>query len=200
MTSSSSLLLPTLYLGGCVIAMSGTKSQPLFGPNEARDQYYSLLSADKPVPELFLKSALLRRGMEAVKRVSQLQVEKQTLQQLMRQGTVGDSLWVEFQIAEQQEMAELQEIVGEANTFREGWGQFVLQTAAQMVEHEKLKELQVEMGRIREKEEKDAKKREEREKIEEEREKVKKEKERERALEELLKAEESEKKKGGKKK
>lgn len=181
--------------------LAAAQSDPWFGTNEAREQYIALLSSETAVPEVHLKAALLRRAMEAVRRMSQLQTEKPALQQLMRQGAVGDDLWQHFQVAEQQEMAELQEIVAEANTYVQGWGQYVVQTAAQMVEHEKLKDLKEEMKKVKEKEEKEAKRREEKEKIEEEKEKIRKEKEREKALEELLKEdEESKKKKSGKKK
>ncbi|RUS22936.1 Sec62/63 complex, subunit Sec66, partial [Endogone sp. FLAS-F59071] len=171
-----------------------SQSDPWFGTNEAREQYIALLSAEDPVPELHLKAALLRRAMEAVRRMSQLQAEKPALQQLMRQGAVGDDLWQHFQVAEQQEVADLQEIVAEANTYAPGWGQYVLQNAAQMVEHQKLKDLKEEMKKVKEKEEKEAKRREEKEKIEEEKEKARKEKEREKALEELLKEDEKKKK------
>ena len=134
--------------------------------------------------------------MADVKRLVHIQQEKPPLNALLRAGTVGDDLWKEFTVAEQETMAELQEVVAEANTYKEGWGQTIFTTAAQMVEHEKQKIILDEMKTRKEEEERLAKLQEERE-LRETKEKVKtdaekREREAKKAAEELLKQEEVE--------
>ncbi|KAL0095185.1 Sec62/63 complex, subunit Sec66 [Phycomyces blakesleeanus] len=196
----NSLILPAIYLGGCIAAMSGfsylyrraTNFQPIepwFPENVEKEQYIQLLNCETPVPEHHLKAALLRRAMEAVRRLVQVQQEKPALQQLMRTGSIGDDLWRDFGVAEQDIMAELQEVVGEANTYKENWGQTIFSTAAQMLEHEKQKAMLVEMKELKEVEDKKRKA-------------MEKDLERDakRAEEELLREEEEEKKKAKAKK
>ncbi|KAI8377983.1 Pre protein translocase subunit Sec66-domain-containing protein [Radiomyces spectabilis] len=137
--------------------------------------------------------------MEAVRRLVQVQQEKPALQQLMRTGSVGDDLWRDFSVAEQEIMHELQETANEANTYKEGWGQSIFSSAAQMLEHEKQKQMQVEMKTLRENEMKRQQVQEQREEREalatEEREKERRAKEAKKAEEALLRMEEEEKKK-----
>ncbi|KAF7732782.1 translocation protein S66 [Apophysomyces ossiformis] len=202
----NSLLLPALYLGGCIAAMSvfsfvyrratGFKPvDPWFPENVEKEQYIALLNCETPVPEHHLRAALLRRAMEAVRRLVQVQQEKPALQQLQRTGSIGDDLWRDFTVAEQEILMELQEISQEANTYKEGWGQTIFSLAAQMLEHEKQKQLQTEMKNLREVEEKKrliAEKRQQKEAQEAEERRLKEAK---KAEEELLRMEEEEKKK-----
>lgn len=59
--------------------------------------------------------------------------DKQVLASLVKQGTVGDDIWMEFTLSEKELEQEIVEIVAEANTFKEGWGQTILQTASEVV-------------------------------------------------------------------
>ncbi|KAI8984388.1 Pre protein translocase subunit Sec66-domain-containing protein [Mycotypha africana] len=201
----NTLFLPAVYLGGCIAAMSAFsfvyrratmfKSMEAWFPiNTQKEEYIALLNCEPAVPEYHLRAALLRRAMEAVRRLVQIQQEKPALQQLMKTGSIGDDLWHEFQAAEQEITAELQEISMEANTFKEGWSQTIFSTAAQMLEHEKQKKLQVEMKAMLEKETLRKKKEEEREATEAKMNEAKREKEAKKAEEELLRMEEEEKK------
>ncbi|KAG1144686.1 hypothetical protein G6F37_006203 [Rhizopus arrhizus] len=201
----SSLLLPTVYLGGCIAAMSAFSYvyrrasgahvvDSWFPLNKQKEEYIALLNAEPSVPEFHLKAALLRRAMEAVRRLVQIQQEKPALQQLMKMGSIGDELWREFNAAEQETTGELQEIAMEANTFKENWGQTIFSTAAQMLEHEKQKKLQQEMKLMLEKEAELKKRKEEEAKENEAREHERRIKESKKAEEELLKMEEQEKK------
>ncbi|KAI9250510.1 Pre protein translocase subunit Sec66-domain-containing protein [Phascolomyces articulosus] len=199
------LALPALYLGGCIAAMSvfsfvyrrvtGIKTvEPWFSDNNEKEQYIVLLNTEKPVPEQHLRAALLRRAMEAVRRLVQIQQEKPALQQLMRMGSIGDDLWRDFSVAEQQTMMELQEVSQEANTYKSNWGQTIFSTAAQMLEHEKQKVLQQEMKAMKEAEEKRRLMQEKELKLAEEREQERRLKEAKQAEEDLLKMEEEEQK------
>ncbi|KAG2218731.1 hypothetical protein INT45_006883 [Circinella minor] len=201
----NSLALPALYLGGCIAAMSvfsfvyrrvtGIKTvEPWFSENNEKEQYIILLNAEKPVPEHHLRAALLRRAMEAVRRLVHIQQEKPALQQLMRMGSIGDDLWRDFSVAEQQTMMELQEVSQEANTYKSNWGQTIFSTAAQMLEHEKQKILQKEMKTMKEAEEKRKEIQEKEFKMAEEREQERRLQEAKKAEEDLLKMEEEEQK------
>jgi hypothetical protein len=59
--------------------------------------------------------------------------DKQVLAKLVKQGTVGDDIWTEFTLSEKEIEQEIMAIVAEANTFKEGWGQTILQTASEIV-------------------------------------------------------------------
>ncbi|OZJ06385.1 hypothetical protein BZG36_00675 [Bifiguratus adelaidae] len=141
-------LFSMIYRRSKVVA----EAEPWFPPHMEREKYISLLSAEPAVPEYHLKTALLRRAMEDVKRLAQLQQEKPALQQLQRQGTIGDDLWLQFTVTEQELMRELQEVVAEANTYKAGWGQYIVTTAAQMLEYEKQREVAAEMKSMKERE------------------------------------------------
>ncbi|KAI8140153.1 Sec62/63 complex, subunit Sec66 [Fennellomyces sp. T-0311] len=161
----SSLLLPTAYLGGCVAAMSifshiyrkaknAKMIEPWFPVNQEKEQYIALLNTDEETEEHHLKAALLRRAMEAVRRLLLVQQEKPALVQLMRSGHIGDDIWHDFQIAEQETMTEIQEILAEATTYSKDWGKTIFTTANQMLEAEKQKEAKKDVLLMREQEEK----------------------------------------------
>lgn len=77
--------------------------------------------------------ALLLRAMESIVRVLSMREDKQVLSRLVKQGTVGDDIWTEFTLSEKELEAEIMAIIEEANTFKNGWGQTILQTASEMV-------------------------------------------------------------------
>ena len=104
--------------------------------------------------------------MTVVERIKKLREDKPALLTLVQKGAVGDELWNSFLKAEQEIQAEIMEVSAEANTFKEDWGQTILQTASEMIQHQKHKEIPEKMKELKEKEEKSLKKREEREKIE----------------------------------
>ena len=101
-----------------------------------------------------MKAALLRRAMEAVRRLLLVQQEKPALVQLMRSGHIGDEVWLDFQTAEQETMNEIQQVLAEASTYSKDWGQTIFTTASQMLESEKQKEAKKGVLLMREQEEK----------------------------------------------
>jgi translocation protein SEC66 len=56
---------------------------------------------------------------------------------LLNKGSIGDDTLARFAAAEKELEAEIVEVVGEANTFREGWGQLIFATASEMAHSEK---------------------------------------------------------------
>lgn len=79
--------------------------------------------------------------MEDVRLIWSVRDSKQALQTLLQKGQVGDELWEQFLQAEKELEAEIVEVVGEANTFQEGYGQQIFAIASEMVSHERWKEI-----------------------------------------------------------
>lgn len=65
--------------------------------------------------------------------------DKPALQALLQKGSVGDDLWNSFLAAEKEMEAEIVEVMAEANSFVEGWGPAIFQTANEMIANEKMR-------------------------------------------------------------
>ncbi|KAG0208297.1 translocation protein S66 [Mortierella sp. GBA30] len=160
-----SVWLAIIYIGGWILSMrvfgyfwknrklAINDAEPWFGEHVSRNQYIALLQQTEPeATDTQLTAALLRRAMEDVTRVLAMREDKQVLANLVKQGTVGDDIWAQFSLAEKEIEAEIMAVIEEANTFKEGWGQTILQTASEMVAHEKTKQLQKELAARKEEE------------------------------------------------
>jgi translocation protein SEC66 len=79
--------------------------------------------------------------MADVLRVIRLREDKPALQALLQKGSIGDDLWNSLLAAEKELEAEIMEVVAEANTFVEGWGQVIFPTANEMIANEKMRSL-----------------------------------------------------------
>lgn len=106
-----------------------------------RNTYVTLLQmADPPASDALLKAALVRRAVADVKRVLQIREDKAALQNLLQKGCVGDDLYNSLLAAEKEMEAEIVEVVTEANSFVEGWGQIIFPTANEVIANEKIRE------------------------------------------------------------
>lgn len=115
---------------------------PYFPSHPERDVYVTLLQQnDPPVHEALLKAALVRRAMTDVTRVVKLREDKPALQNLLQKGSIGDDLWNSLLQAEKELEAEIMEVVAEANTFVEGWGTVIFQTAGELIANEKMRSI-----------------------------------------------------------
>ncbi|KAJ7343553.1 translocation protein sec66 [Mycena albidolilacea] len=149
----ASVLVPVLYMfivfGGLAVFSyiyrrnTRTKSLPPYFPSHAdRNVYVTLLQkTDPPASDQLLKSALVRRAMADVLRVLRLREDKPALQALLQKGSIGDDLWNSLLTAEKELEAEIMEVVAEANSFVEGWGQVIFPTANEMIANEKMRSL-----------------------------------------------------------
>ncbi|KAH9951930.1 Pre protein translocase subunit Sec66-domain-containing protein [Amylocystis lapponica] len=149
----ASVLVPVLYVvivfGSLLVFSSFYRRRnativydPYFPQHRERDIYVSLLQkSDPPAPESLLKAALVRRAMTDVSRILRLREDKPALQNLLQKGSIGDDLWNSFLAAEKELEAEILEVVGEANTFVEGWGSVIFQTATEMMHNERMRAL-----------------------------------------------------------
>jgi len=145
----ASVLVPVFYIfvvfGGLFIfghfyrKRSATKQiEPYFPRHLERDIYVTLLQrTDPPASDALLKAALVRRAIADVQRILRMREDKQALQNLLQKGSIGDDLWNSLLAAEKELEAEIVEVHAEANTFVEGWGQVLFQTASEMVANEK---------------------------------------------------------------
>lgn len=132
------------YAASChVFAHSPTYSsdkiiEPYFPRHHERDTYVTLLQrTNPPASNALLKAALVRRAIADVQRILRLRDDKQALQNLLQKGSVGDDLWNSLLAAERELEAEIVEVHAEANSFVEGWGHLLFQTASEMLANEK---------------------------------------------------------------
>jgi len=149
----ASVLVPVLYVvlvfGSLFLFSSWYRkrvanrlTEPYFPSHPDRNVYVTLLGrTDPPTNDALLKSALVRRAMADVQRVLQIREDKPALQNLLQKGSVGDDLWNSLLAAERELEAEIMEVIAEANTFVEGWGTVIFQTANEMVANEKMRAL-----------------------------------------------------------
>lgn len=86
-----------------------------------------------------MKSALLRRAMADVQRVVRIREDKPALQNLLQKGSIGDDLWNSLLNAEKELEVEIMEVIAEANSFVEGWGQVIFPSANEMLANEKMR-------------------------------------------------------------
>ena len=128
--------------------------EPYFPSHPERNAYITLLQkTDPPAHDALLKSALVRRAMADVQRVLRIREDKPAMQTLLQKGSIGDDLWNSLLAAEKELEVEIMEVVAEANSFVEGWGQVIFPTANEMLANEKMRaafdqtnELKAEIG------------------------------------------------------
>ncbi|KAG6814327.1 hypothetical protein H0H92_013452 [Tricholoma furcatifolium] len=118
---------------------SSQSYEPYFPSHPERNAYVTLLQSDPRPSDSLLKAALVRRAMADVQRVIRIREDKPALQNLLQKGSIGDDLWNSLISAEKELEAEIMEVVGEANSFVEGWGQVIFPTANEMLANEKMR-------------------------------------------------------------
>jgi len=111
--------------------------------------YISLLQLSPPPSEVLLKAALLRRATADVQRIIAFREDKTALQALLQKGCIDDELWNAFLAAEKELEAEIVEVVNEANSFREGWGQFIFNSASEVVNNIKQRDIVLSAPKMR---------------------------------------------------
>ncbi|RXW23381.1 hypothetical protein EST38_g2472 [Candolleomyces aberdarensis] len=147
----ASILVPVAYLiivfGGLFIFShfyrkhtSTRVYEPYFPSHPERNAYITLLQqTDPPASDSLLKSALVRRAMADVQRVLRIREDKPALQNLLQKGSIGDELWSSLLAAEKELEIEIMEVISEANSFVDGWGQVIFPTANEMIANEKMR-------------------------------------------------------------
>ncbi|KAG0054475.1 translocation protein S66 [Gryganskiella cystojenkinii] len=159
----SSVWLAITYIGGWIVSMrifgyfwknrklAINDAEPWFPENVARSQYIALLQQTEPeASDAQLQTALLKRAVEGVVRVLSMREDKQVLANLVKRGTVGDDIWTQFTVSEKELETEILAIIEEANTFKKGWGNTILQSASELVMQEGVKQADELMKRKKE--------------------------------------------------
>lgn len=129
--------------------VSKTSIEPWFPTHPTREVYMSLLADEPPAPDNLLKAALLSRAITDVQRIWRLKDDKVALANLHTRGLVGDDTMTRFAAAEKELEAEIVDVISEANTFKQGWGQFLFATATEMAQAEKTKEAVINMHKTK---------------------------------------------------
>jgi len=99
-----------------------------------------------------VKSALLLRAIEDVKRIWRIRDDKAALTSLHTRGLLGDDTKARFEFAEKELEAEILDVVQEANSFKQGWGTLIFATATEMAQAERTRETVLNIPKIRQRE------------------------------------------------
>lgn len=130
-------------------ATSATSSSSSSSSSSALSTSFDANGNAAAIPDVVLKAALLNRAMADVKRIIRMRDDKQALAVLLSKGSIGDETMARFNMAEKELEAEILDVVSEANTFKEGWGQLIFPSASEMVAHLKHKEVYYDIHRQR---------------------------------------------------
>lgn len=106
-------------------------------PNHPEKEAYEELIAKGEGSDEVLRKALLRRAMTDIRRVWELQEEKEVLHKLTRSGAIPESMWNSYKDADHDMQLEIYDLQAEAETFKPGWSQAILKEAAQLIQRER---------------------------------------------------------------
>ncbi|CUM50713.1 unnamed protein product [Debaryomyces tyrocola] len=155
-----SIYTPLIYVGvllTCFIAFSIiyrrkklnklTKVEPIFSDNHTLNLYLFLkqqynnpeATAETKPHTKVMKAALLRRGVEAIRRSLKLKENEPIFNKLYQEGLIGDDVFKNFQIQAKFQEIELKEIVQECETYKKGWVQQFFPVAQEICFNEALR-------------------------------------------------------------
>ncbi|ORX41650.1 hypothetical protein BCR36DRAFT_400704 [Piromyces finnis] len=102
------------------------------------EQYFALVEQygdqeANPQNTKILTSALVKRAMATISRMWDIQKEKPSLTQLVRDGVVGENQLKQLTLAEEETEAKLEDIQNEAECLKDGWSKTILQESAQLI-------------------------------------------------------------------
>ena len=89
------------------------------------------------------------RATADVKRIWRIRDDKMALASLHQRGLVGDDTMARFAQAEKELEAEIVDVISEANTFRQGWGGMIFQTATEMAQAERTREVVLNIPKVK---------------------------------------------------
>jgi len=116
------------------------------------EQYFALVEQygdeeANPNNTKILTSALVKRAMATINRMWDIQKEKPSLTQLVRDGVVGENQLKQLVLAEEETEAKLQDIQNEAECYKDGWSKTILQESAQLIAYIRQQQAQAQAGR-----------------------------------------------------
>ncbi|KAG8902958.1 translocation protein S66 [Tulasnella sp. 403] len=157
-----SILVPVTYIAlliGSLLIFSRVYKKRLatrlasqeqwFPTHPARDTYISLLQLSPPPSDTLLKAALFNRAIADVQRILSFREHKTALQTLLQKGSISDSTFSTFTSAEKELEAEILDVVNEANSFHSSWGAFIFQSASEVVNNMKNRQIYEGIGKMK---------------------------------------------------
>lgn len=120
---------------------------PIFGENYPAEMYTWLknqytdesIPKDKKPHEKVMKAALLRKGVEAIRRSLRMKEAEPAYKTLYQNGMIGDDLFQQFTVQLKYQELEIQEIVVECETFKKNWSQLFFKVAQEICFNEALR-------------------------------------------------------------
>ncbi|EGV60985.1 Translocation protein S66 [Yamadazyma tenuis] len=155
-----SVFTPIIYLCillSCFIAFSViyrrrrvnnlAKVVPIFEENHSANVYAFLnsqysdpeLPKDQKPHEKVMKAALLRRGVEAIRRSLRLKEAEPVYKTLYQDGLIGDDVFQQFNIQLKLQELEINEIVQQCESFKKNWAQSFFKVAQEICFNEALR-------------------------------------------------------------
>lgn len=106
-----------------------SKIEPIFPENHTHSLYLFLkqqytnpdATKESKPHEKVMKAALLRRGVEAIRRSLKLKEIEPSFNRLYQEGLIGDEMFKNFQFQAKFQEMDLKEIVQECETYKKGW-------------------------------------------------------------------------------
>ncbi|KAI9018450.1 Pre protein translocase subunit Sec66-domain-containing protein [Hyaloraphidium curvatum] len=110
--------------------------------NEAKLAYFALVEQHPeaeldPAVKKQMMAALLKRAMVDIEHAQQITEERNSLQQLIKEGAIGEDLWEKLQRTELQLNEEILEVINEAESYKDGWSRTIMEEAAKLLRHER---------------------------------------------------------------
>lgn len=155
-----SVFTPIIYLGlvlTCFIVFSViyrrrkvnqlAKVVPIFGENY-NSEIYSFLKEKYTDPnvakeekphEKVMKAALLRKGVEAIRRSLRLKEAEPVYKHLYENGLIGDDIFQQFNIQVKFQELEIKEIVQDCEGYKKNWSQLFFKVAQEICFNEALR-------------------------------------------------------------
>lgn len=121
--------------------------EPIFKDNHPASLYafLKLQFADPDLPkdqkphEKVMKAALLRRGVEAIRRSLKLKENETIFNRLYQEGLIGDDVFRQFEFQAKFQEIEIKQIVQECEQYKKGWAQLFFPVAQEICFNEALR-------------------------------------------------------------
>lgn len=108
-----------------------TQLRSIFDEHDARDLYFEIKemkeAGEVKVHDKVIKAALLNRGAENIRRSFKLKELMPQVENLYKNGSIGDDYWKSFQTETKVTEAEVKDCIVEAEKIQPGWPQAFLQ-------------------------------------------------------------------------
>lgn len=133
---------------------NGPESENWLGRHAEKEEYQRLCQLDSTDDDT-LRKALMKRVMADVRRMWKLNDERDSVNQLMKNGALSEKIWNAFKQAEKEMEIEFIEVQAEAETFKDGWSQTIIKEAVDFCRLDMFRQQQLKSREEQEKQTKD---------------------------------------------